>query len=184
MCGMAVGVALLIVVLSVMNGFDREMRTRILGLVPQINVLSYGQGAEHAQDWLEVEAQVRLHPDVVAVAPFVQLNAMLLKGTAVEGVLIYGIDPQREQEVSVIGDYVNRSALDTLSDKQEKMSRSILLGAAVFRLAIILTLWCHRRIKAVVSRQSFCSSPSPHWCTQERSSTNQWHSYPSIGRCR
>lgn len=158
MCGMAVGVALLIVVLSVMNGFDREMRTRILGLVPQINVLSYGQGAEHAQDWLEVEAQVRLHPDVVAVAPFVQLNAMLLKGTAVEGVLIYGIDPQREQEVSVIGDYVNRSALDTLSDKQEKMSRSILLGAA---LAERLSVSVGDNINLMVSQENKSGRISP-----------------------
>lgn len=131
MCGMAVGVALLILVLSVMNGFDREMRTRILGLVPQINVISYGQGANQPQNWLEVEEQILRHPEVKAAAPFVQLNAMLLKGTAVEGVLIYGIDQQREQAVSIIGSYVNKSALESLTDTPGRNSKGILLGAAL-----------------------------------------------------
>jgi lipoprotein-releasing system permease protein len=130
MLGMAVGVALLILVLSVMNGFDREMRTKILGLVPQINVLSYGQSAE-PNEWQEIQNSVLEHPEVKAIAPFVQLNAMLLRGTDVEGVLVYGIDPVREKNVSIINNYVSTEALDSLSDKQDALGSSILLGAAL-----------------------------------------------------
>jgi|TARA_B110000908_G_scaffold133489_1_gene157445 lipoprotein-releasing system permease protein len=158
MCGMAVGVALLILVLSVMNGFDREMRTRILGLVPQINVISYGKGAVQPEEWRDVEAQVLRHPDVKAVAPFVQLNAMLLKGTTVEGVLIYGIDQQREQSVSIIGDYVNDLALESLSDAEGSHSKGILLGAA---LALRLGVSVGDNINLMVSQQSDSGRVSP-----------------------
>ena len=109
MAGMAVGVALLILVLSVMNGFDREMRTRILGLVPHINIIAYGDGDDVSQ-WRAIEEKILHHPEVRAVAPFAQLNAMLLHGTDVEGVLVYGINPQREQAVSIIA---QRSSLET-----------------------------------------------------------------------
>ena len=127
MVGMAVGVALLILVLSVMNGFDREMRTRILGLVPQINVIAYGDTDNAEQDWQHIRKTLLYHPEVKAIAPFAQLNAMLLKGTKVEGALIYGIDPQQEKNVSIITDYVKAEALASL----ESDSRQILLGAAL-----------------------------------------------------
>lgn len=130
MAGMAVGVALLILVLSVMNGFDREMRTRILGLVPHINVIAYGQPANAEQDWQHIREKVLHHPDVKAVAPFAQLNAMLLKGNKVEGVLIYGIDPQQEKHVSIISDYVSAEALSGL-ESNDANSRQILLGSAL-----------------------------------------------------
>lgn len=131
MSGMAVGVALLILVLSVMNGFDREMRTRILGLVPHINIINYGDTQQlNANDWLQVEETIKLHPEVKAVAPFVQLNAMLLKGQEVEGVLIFGIDPDREQQVSIISDYVSEQALASLNDSGS-ISKSVLLGVAL-----------------------------------------------------
>jgi lipoprotein-releasing system permease protein len=130
MAGMAVGVALLILVLSVMNGFDREMRTRILGLVPQINIFAYGNTAS-VDDWQKIEQAVLEHAEVKAVAPFVQLNAMLLRGTDVEGVLVYGIDPQREKQVSIIGDFVSEAALDSLADSPEQPGSGILLGAAL-----------------------------------------------------
>jgi lipoprotein-releasing system permease protein len=129
MAGMAVGVALLILVLSVMNGFDQEMRTRILGLVPQINIFAYGDAAE--KDWQAIEQIVLDHPEVKAVAPFVQLNAMLLRSTDVEGVLVYGIDPQREKQVSIIGDFVSATALDSLADSAEQPGSGILLGSAL-----------------------------------------------------
>ena len=127
MSGMAVGVALLILVLSVMNGFDREMRTRILGLVPHINVIAYGESANAEQDWQQIRQTILYHPDVKAIAPFARLNAMLLKGTRVEGALIYGIDPQQEKNVSIITDYVKAEALQHL----ESDSRQILLGSAL-----------------------------------------------------
>lgn len=122
MLGLTVGVALLILVLSVMNGFDQEMRQRILGLVPHVTIKSY----RDEQDWEFVKATAQKHPEVQAVAPFVQLNGMLLKGSDVEGVLIYGIDPAQEKRVSIIQDYVDSKALDQLSE-----GNFILIGQAL-----------------------------------------------------
>jgi lipoprotein-releasing system permease protein len=129
MLGMTVGVALLIVVLSVMNGFDREMRTRILGLVPHISVLSYGGDQQPA--WHDIEKKIMQHPQVKATAPFAQLNGMLVRGSDVEAVLIYGIDPVREANVSIINDYIEQSALNTLQDDPNRPSQSLLLGAGL-----------------------------------------------------
>ena len=122
MLGMTVGVALLIVVLSVMNGFDQEMRQRILGLVPHITIKSYSD----QQDWPHVESIVKTHPEVVAAAPFVQLNGMLLKGSDVEGVLVYGIEPEQESQVSIIQHYVTPAALQSLAG-----GKHILIGLAL-----------------------------------------------------
>lgn len=123
MAGMAVGVALLILVLSVMNGFDREMRTRILGLVPQITVAAYGDG----KSWEAIEHTILQHPEVVAVAPFAQVQAMLLRGTTVESVQVFGIDPKREKDVSIINQYADRTALAGLSEQ----ANTIMLGSAL-----------------------------------------------------
>lgn len=120
---MTVGVALLILVLSVMNGFDHEMRTKILGLVPHITISAYEPG----RDWKAVEAIVRKHPEVVGVAPFTQLNAMLLRGTDVEGVQVFGIDPAREPSVSIIQRYISTRDLNALSGD----SNSIIVGGAL-----------------------------------------------------
>lgn len=129
MVGMTVGVALLIVVLSVMNGFDQEMRNRILGLVPHITIKSYQQDA----DWSLIESLAMRHKEVSAVAPFAQINGMVLRGTDVESVLIYGIDALREQQVSIIGRFVEEQALLTLQGQSE----SIIMGSALAeRLAI------------------------------------------------
>lgn len=131
MLGMALGVALLILVLSVMNGFDREMRTRILGLVPHVTIFSFGNTVNQPSEWQLIEDKVLKHPEVKAVAPFVQLNAMLLRATDVEGVLIFGIDPEREKRVSIIGNYVSDKALNSLKDTPDQQSSSILLGKAL-----------------------------------------------------
>lgn len=120
---MIVGVALLIVVLSVMNGFDREMRNKILGLVPHVTINGY----QPDQDWQQVEAIVSQHPDVVAMAPFTQLNAMLLRGTEVEGIQVFGIEPRREAAVSIIREYVSEQDLDVL----EGDSRGVIVGSGL-----------------------------------------------------
>lgn len=90
--GLALGVSLLICVLSVMNGFDRELRQRILGLIPHVAVF-----AGHADaDWRGAADIIRRHPEVSSVTPFLQLNAMLVNGNAVAASLLYGLDPEAE----------------------------------------------------------------------------------------
>jgi lipoprotein-releasing system permease protein len=130
--GMALGVALLILVLSVMNGFDREMRTRILGLVPHITITPYAYEGDVStvdvnRSNKEIREYVESHSGVQAVAPFTQLNAMLLHGTDVEGVMVYGIDPVQESDVSIIGNYIDAHALEQLKND----SKDIIMGSAL-----------------------------------------------------
>ncbi|MEX1666046.1 lipoprotein-releasing ABC transporter permease subunit [Zhongshania arctica] len=108
MLGLVLGVALLVVVLSVMNGFDREMRNRILALVPHITLQPW---SDQQVDWQQLKLDVERHPHVLATAPFVQGNAMLIKGAAVEPSVFFGIDPAAEKRVSVIEEYVDLDIL-------------------------------------------------------------------------
>ena len=80
MLGLVLAITLLITVLSVMNGFDKEMRERILALVPHVTVHAY----EGVQDWQAMAELVGQHPDVVEVQPFVQFDALFMHGTVIE----------------------------------------------------------------------------------------------------
>ncbi len=111
MLGLMLGVAVLIIVLSVMNGFDRELRTRILGMVPHATVSAYG---DSVRDWPELAAQIRDDAAIAGVAPFVYLQAMMTRGSSVYGALVYGIDPATEPEVSIIQDHMLQGRLDDL----------------------------------------------------------------------
>ncbi|MGH8353108.1 MAG: lipoprotein-releasing ABC transporter permease subunit [Pseudomonas sp.] len=110
MIGLALGVLVMIVVLSVMNGFDHEMRSRVLGMVPHATV----EAAQPIDDWRSAAARVRKHPQVLAVAPFTQMQGLLTHDGKVQKVLINAVDPQQERQVSIIGDYFQQGGLDRL----------------------------------------------------------------------
>lgn len=110
MIGLALGVLVMIVVLSVMNGFDRELRTRILGMVPHATVSSYTP----LDDWQAVGQQVLAHPEVQAVAPFTQLQGMLTHSGNVQPVLVNGVLPEAESQVSIIDQHMVAGSLDAL----------------------------------------------------------------------
>lgn len=111
MIGLALGVLVMILVLSVMNGFDREMRTRILGMLPHATVSSLTP----LDDWQATAEQVLAHPEVKAVAPFTQLQGMLTHSGNVQPVLINGVLPEAESRVSIIGEHMQQGSLDNLS---------------------------------------------------------------------
>lgn len=111
MLGLTLGVAALIVVLSVMNGFDRELRQRILGMVPHATLSDY-QKPMH--DWQAVSQRLDTNPNVMATAPFVQAQGMLTHAGQVQGVLVSGIEPTIESSVSIIEDHFVTGSLDTL----------------------------------------------------------------------
>lgn len=73
MIGLALGVVVMIVVLSVMNGFDHEMRTRVLGMVPHATIV----GDQPISDWQSLAAKVEQNPKVAAVAPYTQMQGLL-----------------------------------------------------------------------------------------------------------
>jgi len=95
--GIALGVAALIIVLSVMNGFQKEVRDRMLGVLSHLEVVA---PAYEAVDWAAAEAAVQSSPHVRATAPFVVGQAMASRGDQLKGVLVRGVDPTREPAVS------------------------------------------------------------------------------------
>ena len=98
MLGIALGVAALIIVLSVMNGFQKEVRERMLSVVSHIEVLAPGGAA--LVDLPTALQQLRSHPQVVGAAPFVAAQALLARGETMKGVVLRGIDPALEGEVT------------------------------------------------------------------------------------
>ena len=109
--GIALGVAALIVVLSVMNGFQKEVRDRMLAVLSHIEVIAT---QTPLLDWAPVLAQARSHPEVQAGAPYVSGQAMLTRDEAVRGVLVRGIDPALEPSVSDLSAQVVSGQLTAL----------------------------------------------------------------------
>ena len=126
MLGFALGVAALITVLSVMNGFERELRAHILGMASHATIRPL-TGA--LSDWELPAATAAEHPGVVGVAPFVQGQVMLNHAGAVRGVAIHGVLPPREAQVSEIGQYLVEGSLEDLQEGQYGM----LLGRGLAR---------------------------------------------------
>jgi len=98
MLGIALGVAALIIVLSVMNGFQKEVRDRMLGVVSHIEI--YALGGQALPDVQQTLAQAKRHPQVVGAAPFIAAQALLARGEDMKGIMVRGIDPALEHEVT------------------------------------------------------------------------------------
>jgi lipoprotein-releasing system permease protein len=111
MIGIAVGVWALIVVLSVMNGFQKEVRTRILGVVSHLQILAEDN---RLADWQGVAKIAAQHPRVVASAPFVQAQAMLSNGQSMRGAVVRGILPGEEDKVADLSQHMRAGSLDAL----------------------------------------------------------------------
>lgn len=110
--GMILGVAALIVVMSVMNGFEAELRGRILALIPH----GFVQAADgRLRDWQALKADIERVPGVVAAAPYIGGNAMLANGGPVRGVQLWAIDVPLEQRVSAIGRHVQEGSYEQLA---------------------------------------------------------------------
>lgn len=114
MVGLTLGVAVLITVLSVMNGFDRELKNRILGMVPQATVTA----GEIMTDWQPLAQNIAKNPKVAAVAPFMQLQGMLTANGQVAGIMVTGIEPDYEKKVSIIHQHMESGSIDTLKPGQ------------------------------------------------------------------
>ena len=110
--GLTLGVAVLITVLSVMNGFDRELKNRILGMIPQATVSS----TEILPEWRPLVDLVNKQPHVIGGAPFTQLQGMLTAQGQVAGILVSGIEPEFEKKVSIVQNYMTQGSLDNLKE--------------------------------------------------------------------
>lgn len=114
MIGLTLGVAVLITVLSVMNGFDKELKGRILGMVPQATVTA----PEIIPDWQNIAKRIATNPKVEAVAPFIQLQGMLTANGQVAGIVVTGIEPSYEKKVSIIHQHMLIGDMDSLQAGQ------------------------------------------------------------------
>ena len=128
--GMALGMMVLITVLSVMNGFQREIRTRILGVASHVQV----SGANNTlANWEAVAEQASRHPQVVATAPYINAQGLLTYGSAVRGAFIRGILPQREEQVADFDKHMKSGRLAALRPGEF----GIILGAQLARALIV-----------------------------------------------
>jgi len=126
MLGIALGVAALIVVLSVMNGFQTELRGRILAVVSHVQIS--GANGEMA-DWQHVAEQSAQQAGVVGTAPFVQAQGMLSFGQAVRGAMVRGIVPDLEDKVADFRMHMKEGRLETLAPD----AFNIVLGSELAR---------------------------------------------------
>ena len=111
MGGVILGVAVLIVVLSVMNGFEHELRNRILSLMPHATISAFTDGLD---DWQAMAEEAQKNPEVLASAPYIEEQALLIAGGETAGVAVTGILPARERGVSELGQQIKEGALDSL----------------------------------------------------------------------
>ncbi|WP_087017318.1 lipoprotein-releasing ABC transporter permease subunit LolE [Thaumasiovibrio subtropicus] len=107
MIGIAVGVAVIILGLSTMNGFERELENRILGVIPHGELEGVN---EPFMQWPQLAQKIEEHPKVVSTAPYVTMTGLLEKGAALKAVQVRGIDKEREQTISNIAQYIDDEA--------------------------------------------------------------------------
>jgi lipoprotein-releasing system permease protein len=111
MIGIGLGVAALIVVLSVMNGFQKELRTRILGVASHLEIT----GANNQlKDWQAVRSYSAKQPQVLASAPYITAQGMLSYGSGVQGAIVRGILPAEEDQVADLGRHMKMGRLQNL----------------------------------------------------------------------
>ena len=123
-CGLMLGVATLIVVLSVMNGFERELRSRILAVTAHATLT--GLDGPLA-DWQQLQQQVRRQPGVLAAVPYVDSQAMLARGAALAGAQVRGVLPAEERAATGLAQHMIAGRLEDLTPG----SYRIILGSAL-----------------------------------------------------
>lgn len=123
--GIAIGVMVLIVVLSAMNGFERALATHLLSIVPHAEVLAVNKPINK---WPENVALIQQNPNVIAAAPFIKTQGMMQKSAALKGVEIRGVDVMLEQQVSAIARYMVAGDWQNLT-----LENGIVIGAGIAR---------------------------------------------------
>lgn len=140
--GVALGVAVLLVVLSVMNGFERELRTRILNVTAHATISAFGSGLS---DWQSLVARAGTHPQVLGIAPYIEQQAMLIAATQSSGALMSGILPDQQSKVADMTAHMSAGSMAALQPGRY----GIVLGDA---LAQALNVKVGDRVVAVIAQ--------------------------------
>jgi lipoprotein-releasing system permease protein len=127
MLGIGLGVAALIIVLSVMNGFQKEVRERMLSVISHIEIFEPGGAA--LPDWQATAARARRNPQVIGAAPFVAAQALVARGEDMRAAIVRGISPDDEATVTPLAAQLRETALSAL----HAGSWNIVLGAELAR---------------------------------------------------
>ncbi|MGI4778081.1 MAG: lipoprotein-releasing ABC transporter permease subunit [Janthinobacterium lividum] len=130
MLGIGLGVAALIIVLSVMNGFQKEVRDRMLGVVSHIEIFS--RDGQALPDLDALMAAARKNTEVIGVAPFIATQALIARGEDMKGTLVRGIDPALEPQVTDIGNTAQQGALSRLVPGQFGIVLGVELAKSLF----------------------------------------------------
>jgi lipoprotein-releasing system permease protein len=121
--GLVLAISLLIIVLSVMNGFDKEMRERILSLVPHITIYS----DMPIVDWHKNAELLKAHPEVEEVTPFAQFDALIMRGMDIETVRGIGLDPSQNGAFAPLVPYLEAQQATQFQQQED----GLILGAGV-----------------------------------------------------
>ena len=112
--GLTVGVATLIIVMSVMNGFERELQNRILGVIPHALIHS----REPINKYDELIEEILKVNQVEEAVPFIQMQSLISNGNESRGVLLTAVDPQYEKNVSILEDHMKTGSISNLQSGQ------------------------------------------------------------------
>lgn len=138
--GIALGVATLITVISVMNGFERELRDRILAMASHATINPF---SETLSNWPELVKLARRHPEVVGAAPYIEGEVMMNNGSRVSGSLIRGVVPGYEKTVSEVADKIVAGSFDALKPGEFNIvlgrELAMMLGASVGDKITVIT---------------------------------------------
>jgi len=126
--GVALGVAALILVLSMMNGFEKEVRSRIVGTTAAVTVFDAGGGALFG--WEELAERMQSAPEVTGVSPFVLAKTAIRSERESDGVVVRGIIPERELQTSDLAERLTRGVFDVASGSDDSLAGA-LLGATL-----------------------------------------------------
>lgn len=116
--GLALSIAILVSVLSVMNGFDRELRENILGVIPHASVKARNGSAQSVEQWQIVDELLEAEPDVLNHAPLLEAVGVAATDRSSKGVLVNGVDPNQESDVSALDRFMLSGSLDALSEER------------------------------------------------------------------
>ena len=119
--GLSLGVAALVIVLSVMNGFEKELQTRVLGVVPQLIIRS----EESLSNYDDLISKFRNSDNVVSASPYIETQGLMSAKNRSRGVFVTGIKPELEDSMSILPKYITSGSLENISPKKRSEERRV-----------------------------------------------------------
>jgi len=126
--GIALGVMVLIVVLSAMNGFERALAQHLLSVIPHGELIAVNDPIEK---WQGKIAKIQQHPKIIAAAPVIKLTGMMQHGSELKAVNVRGVNVKLEQQVSTIANYMIAGNWQTLAENDENTQVGVVIGAGI-----------------------------------------------------